>query len=372
MDKKILRNNVIQTTKEMQENNQIITAIDEMAATQSEINNLPSRVAKEAMLERINQYDLMMAANDWEYALKVYERGRKNYFANTTLVTYMGHLKTFHDWLKQFELDKFYTPTQITTEIIEEYIDHNLNMLHNSRRTTNDKLYILKNFFGFLASKNVITKSPAAPIARLPMYESPIYSFTPEQMQKLFAVIPLNTWRGARDNSIFRMLVETGCRTDEAYNFEIPNIVFENGIPQLLKFKETKNKRYREVAITAKLAEAIIIWLQKRREYGITDHQYPVLHIGVELKPPCDSNIRKYFKQYCRKAGIDKDGVRCSPYTLKHTFCKLFLLAGGRENELREIVGHIDERSLTKYTRLTNVEAMKQHKQKSPSLIFNF
>ena len=71
-------------------------------------------------------------------------------------------------------------------------------------------------------------------------------------------------------------------------------------------------------------------------------------------------------------AGVDKEGIRCSPYTLKHTFCKLFLLGGGLVNALREIVGHIDYRSISKYIRATAKEASENHLHYAPSQIYDY
>jgi integrase/recombinase XerD len=83
-------------------------------------------------------------------------------------------------------------------------------------------------------------------------------------------------------------------------------------------------------------------------------------------------NLQKYFLEYCQKAEVDKEGIRCSPYTLKHTFCKLFLLGGGSVNALREIVGHIDQRSIYKHTRATAKEASENHLHFAPSQVYDF
>jgi integrase len=155
-------------------------------------------------------------------------------------------------------------------------------------------------------------------------------------------------------------------------NWEMAIKAFNNGVPVRLLFPEIKNHKPREVSITPKLADVIMIWLNKRKEFKVSLEAFEKLHISTELKPINMRNLQKYFLEYCRLAKVDKDGVRCSPYTLKHTFCKLFLLGGGSVNALREIVGHIDQRSIYKYTRANSKEASENHLSYAPSLVYDF
>jgi integrase/recombinase XerD len=344
-------------------------AIDIAATNQSQLS---SQVGKEAYGERFCRELFMGAPNNWEMALKAFAAGRKHYLEKKTLEGYMVLLKSFTDWLKETDLDSRIPPAQLTEGVIEEFLDYCLTVKNNSKGTANSKLVALKILYSFLVEKNLVSYNPATTVKKFKTDETPIYSFTPDQLRRIFSVIPVNTWRGARDNCIFRMIVETGCRVDEALNVSIKDITFQNNVPIRILFPETKNHKPREVSVTPRLAQAIILWLNKRKEFRINPDEVEKLHIGIELKPINMRNLQKYFLEYCQLAKIDKEGIRCSPYTLKHTFCKLFLLGGGSVNALREVVGHIDQRSIYKYTRATAKEASENHLHYAPSQVYDF
>ncbi len=340
-----------------------------LAAEIAKKQDLNSLVSQEAQFNYRRKITLIEAVNNWDKAVKAFTEGRKNYLEKKTLDGYLVLLKTFTDWLKEMELLDI-TPGLMSDSVIEEYLNYCISARGNSKGTANSKLVALKIFYTFMVEKKLMEHNPTDGIKKFKNDEPPIYSFTPEQLKKIFGIIP-DTWRGARDNSIYRMIVETGCRVDEALNIGIRDTIFSNGIPIRLLFKETKNHKPREVSVTPKLAEAYLYWLNKRHNFGVSN-EIDMLHIGLELKPINIRTVQKNFLEYCQLAGIDKEGVRCSPYTLKHTFCKLFLLGGGSVNALREIVGHIDNRSISKYVRATAKEAGENHLSFAPSQVYEF
>jgi site-specific recombinase XerD len=185
------------------------SAITEVTAT---LEQVYSQVGREAHQERLRRDILIGTANNWDMAIKVFTQGRKNYLEPKTMEGYLVLLKTFTDWLKQMGLDSEIPPAQMTEGVIEEYLDYCLNTKNNSKGTANSKLTALKIFYTFMVQKNLITHNPATAVKQFKADETPIYSFSPEQLGRIFGVIPVNTWRGARDNCILRMIVETGCR----------------------------------------------------------------------------------------------------------------------------------------------------------------
>jgi site-specific recombinase XerD len=259
------------------------TAINEVTAASQ--TDLYSQIGKEARQERSRRELYLGAANNREMAIKAFTEGRKNYLEKKTMQGYLVLLKTFTDWLKETGFETEITPAQLSEGVIEEYLDYCLNTKNNSKGTANSKLTALKVFYQFMVDKNLVTYNPAVEVKKFKTHETPIYSFTPEQLKKIFGVIPINTWRGARDNCIFRMIVETGCRVDEALNVSIIHITFTNNVPVGLLFPETKNHKPKEVSITPKLADAIMIWLNKRKEFRVSSEVCEKLHIGSELKP---------------------------------------------------------------------------------------
>ncbi|MCL6591999.1 MAG: tyrosine-type recombinase/integrase [Firmicutes bacterium] len=363
---------------------------EQLAAITALLSNgasLKQIVGKEDYLLRRQHIYLRELGRNWDKCIEKFSTDQKELLKENTLRGYIIHIKTFKDWLESCGLfAEAPAPADIAdSSIIEEFM---LDCLKKgkSKTTANAKLAALKVFYGYLLKKKIVEFNPCDGIKKYKANHKPVYSFSPEEVNAIFSVIPTDTWRGARDYSIFRMIFDTGCRVSEALQIKISNIQFKNGIPRIILFPDTitKDKEYREVHVPRKLAAAIMNWLNKRYAYKITQEVTDYLHVGVpfeetdengktieRFKPLHIRNLNKYFKQYCELAGIKDTMARCSPYTLKHTFCKLFLEGGGSANALQEIVGHSDERMIKKYTALLPKEKLAAHERYAPSEVFD-
>jgi len=83
-----------------------------------------------------------------------------------------------------------------------------------------------------------------------------------------------------------------------------------------------------------------------------------------EGRPLTNSRVQALMKRYGRKAGIT--GVRCSPHTLRHTACLMWIRNGGDVFSLQRITGHSSLEVLKGYVNLAQSDVGTAHRRYSP------
>lgn len=70
------------------------------------------------------------------------------------------------------------------------------------------------------------------------------------------------------------------------------------------------------------------------------------------------------LKRRAREAGITR--VRASPHTFRHTFARRYLVNGGNQIALKQILGHTTMEMVSHYARLSDKDLQTLHVGASP------
>lgn len=135
----------------------------------------------------------------------------------------------------------------------------------------------------------------------------------------------------ARDRMLLELLAGTGLRINEALSLNRDRVDLEDSsvwVPAI----NSKSGCARRVYFGPSLAESLRHYLA-----GLPRDQWAlfVTRTGARLT---DSHVRRLFKKFARRAGIDPE--RLSPHKMRHTFATRYLGEGGTLEALRDELGH--------------------------------
>jgi integrase/recombinase XerD len=147
------------------------------------------------------------------------------------------------------------------------------------------------------------------------------------------------------------LLIDTGCRIDEALSLKKGDIDFSN-----LLIKVTgKGQKDRLVPISLECRAVLYKWC--RHEF---DYVFPAQGIKWSYRAALDQ-----LKRLCRDVGIE--GPRCSFHTFRHYFAVNYIRSGGDLYRLSKILGHTELQTTSVYLKHMGIEPIREaHRLYSP------
>lgn len=278
-----------------------------------------------------------------------------------TVRDYREHFEYFTDWLSE-PTDL----TDITTQVIRDYIVYMKEERFNdktgelglSNYTINIRLRFLKTLFNTLASEGVIEHNPTEPIKLLRVDEDAFEPLTDEEVLRLLDAPNTEFYSQFRDKVALYLLLDTGMRVNEVFNLEESEINFKGRTIELPASKN-KNRKPRVIPMSPTVVRLLIELISENKQYF--DSPYVFLsNYGGRYKA---DSFRRRLLTYKKSVGIEK---RVSPHSLRHQFCRDYILNGGDIFTLQRIVGHADIQTTRKYVQMTGVDIQGQHAQFSP------
>jgi site-specific recombinase XerD len=148
-----------------------------------------------------------------------------------------------------------------------------------------------------------------------------------------------------RDRALVSLLLDTGIRIGEAVGLEVQDV----GVDTIMVDGKTGP---REVPISPDVSKQVLDIASDRYVFrGYKGHL--TAHQGHYI-------IRKDFLA----AGIK--GRKLGPHTLRHTFGRHFIMAGGDAFSLQRILGHTDIQTTRIYVELNTQDIIRQHHKFTP------
>ncbi len=148
--------------------------------------------------------------------------------------------------------------------------------------------------------------------------------------------------RSRRDRALVDLLLDTGMRIGEAASLTWRDV----GTSTVLVWGKTGG---REIPISAETVRQLIgqgdgehVWVGKRGPLGVRGLQTAV------------------------KRGLARAGLRGGPHLLRHTFGKLYIMAGGDLFSLQRIMGHRQIATTRRYLEMDLRDVQVQHARFSP------
>lgn len=253
--------------------------------------------------------------------------------------------------------------TLVTINHLNEYLD----ALNNSPASINGKVTVFKLFFSWLNDTEVMTYNPAKLLAKRD-YIPGIKFLNDQEIDILLGKPSLSTFGGRRDYVLLLTLLDTGGRITETLSVTLQDLQYDLGPanqPTGLVFTKVKGKKPRVVALPPRTGLAVQSWINTMQQ-PVPKEQVIFLFPNQQGKQLARRSFEKRFKDYVEAAGIRDDAT---PHTLRHTFAKNYLMAGGDLESLSQILGHSEIKTTQLYGRLFNPQIQEKHRKHAPTVV---
>jgi integrase/recombinase XerD len=203
---------------------------------------------------------------------------------------------------------------------------------------------------------------PVSPLIHLKTPAIPtkiIAIFSVDQLGLFFNAIDTTSPEGFRNHTLFSCYLDTAARLGELTSLTMENLDLKNG---LLKITGKGNKQ-RLVPIGRNVRKQLWRYIRVYRPLPLRplDDFVFLTRDGRKLT---NNRVEALMKKYGTRAGIT--GVRCSPHTLRHTACTMYLRNGGEIFSLQAITGHSSLNTLKRYIHLSGDDISAAHSKFSP------
>jgi site-specific recombinase XerD len=198
----------------------------------------------------------------------------------------------------------------------------------------------LRRFVNWLLAEGIIHTDPLAGIT-VDTPEAPMVPvFTDEELSALLDACRGRGFNDLRDTVMIRLLLDCGLRVSELTGIDLKHIDVDTGTVAVTG----KGDRVRAAYFGSKTTLALDRYLRARRAHRHADDPALLLSERGRLTP---DGIRQRLKVLAERAGLDPTGVH--PHRFRHTAAHDFLLAGGQERDLMQLMGWRSEQMLARY-----------------------
>jgi len=247
---------------------------------------------------------------------------------------YKAKLKRFYDYFGNAQLSK------VTTPFIQSYIN---GITAESKTLANKSLTLIKAFFNFAVSQELISVNPCNRIKKFKLPEKqPLYFKETE----LIIVLSYIQNQDLRDMVIFA--VNTGMRLSELINLRFDQIDLERETVILNNQTSiTKSKKVRTIPLNTS-AKTVIL---KR---AVNNSEYVFTHNNEKFKISYASHE---FKKAVRKAGLN-DAFHF--HSLRHTFASYLVIKNIPIFSVSKLLGHSNVNTTMIYSHLAPEQMQKE------------
>ncbi len=261
--------------------------------------------------------------------------------------TIIKYRKDLHLFFRKKNISRV---NQITKKVINEWI-YALRTKGRSTGYIANHLWALKAFLKFLKEETNLASYEFD--IQIPRVEAPevVEYLEPEELEKLFEVIPLHTIVGLRLRTFIEVMINTGLRPSEALALQRADI--QNEQIDIVG----KGGKQRKVYINDRVREWANIYISERTD----DHEALfVSHNGEQnIKQLSLRHTEHQFKQHFQAAEINKKVVL---HTLRHTYATTLLANGCPLDYVALLLGHADVRTTRRhYVAIQHKHAKKAH-----------
>lgn len=161
--------------------------------------------------------------------------------------------------------------------------------------------------------------------------------WSPEEIDKILAVIDTANPVGRRNYAIFLLLARTGLRISDVLGLKFSNI---NWKENCISLSQQKTGNALSLPLSKELGMAIISYLQDGRPQSSSafiflSHNAPFQPLGEH------NNFNPEFHKYLRRAGIAIPTKRhTGVHTIRHSFATNMLRKGTPVQDVSQILGH--------------------------------
>ncbi len=211
----------------------------------------------------------------------------------------------------------------------------------------------LNVFFKWLKENNHITENPLKGIKSPRVSYDNYQRLEDDELNKIYSAIVNNSTNSLmmrRDTLMVSLLLYTGIRKGEFISLQLKDIDFYKKLITI-RGETSKSKKTREIPIHPTLLFHLRNYLDERKRLG-----YKTEFLIVSLTK--DRKLTKEGLKHWVNRIIEISGVKFHLHQLRHTFACKLTEAGTPTASLQKLMGHIDIRMTSKYTRSLMAENM--------------
>ena len=228
-----------------------------------------------------------------------------------------------------------------------------------SPHTINSYLRALRAAWNGWVAEGLLETSPFFKVKVPKVPKKVIPTFSEEQLTDFFDAIDTSTTEGFRNYTLFLVYLDTLARLSEITGLEIDNIDLKGHIAKV----RGKGGKERFVVFGVRVQKCLWKYIKQFRPEPALP-KYNLVFLTRDGYPLTKNRVEQAMKRYGRKANIV--GVRCSPHTLRHTGCLLWLRRGGDIFTLQQLTGHSSLEVLKGYLNLAQSDIVVGHQRYSP------
>lgn len=263
-------------------------------------------------------------------------------YPNTTINSYIRDLDNYYAYITLKKINYL----TINKEEIRHYLKY-LDELNYKKTTISRMLSTLRHFYSYLVMINKI-KTNQFKLIRNPKRDKKLPNFLqPNELQKIFDSISLDTPLGIRNRLIIELLYATGLRVSELTNLKIENININNQEIKVLG----KGSKERIVYFGEYAKKYLNMYLEQSRSLLLDKKKSPYLLINNSGDVLSNRGVEDIINKIVDEASIKH---HISPHVLRHTFATDLLNNGADLKSVQELLGHSSLSTTQIYTHITN------------------
>lgn len=219
----------------------------------------------------------------------------------------------------------------------------------NIRKTTlNNKISILKTFFRWLESEEMIIKNPMKKIKNIKVDKHLRKALTQDELELL-----RDSCKTTRQRAILEFLFSTGCRLSEMVNVNIEDIKWDKSELNVIG----KGNKERTVYLSSKAKLYLKKYLKERESIVnpalFITSKYPHTRLG-------NRSVEREINKIGYQAGFTKS---IYPHLVRHTTATLALSSGMSITSIQHLLGHEDINTTLIYSQIDNTSVKEEYKK---------
>src|SRR3954470_24669314 len=240
---------------------------------------------------------------------------------------YQLDLLHFANWFAQ-SVGETFSPEAVTPTDVREYRGYLMNVEHRQPSTVNRRLAALRRFFQWAKATGLVKELPTDNVKGVASAPRAPHWLEKRDVDRLIRTVERHG--NTRDLSIVLTLRHTGIRVSELSSLMLGDI--ENSERKgTLTVRSGKGNKFRILPLNVDARQAIPAYLQVRPTVS-ADH----LFIGQRGQGISSRAVELLVTKYARLAGLED----VTPHTLRHSFGKHALDAGGDLVSVSALLGH--------------------------------
>lgn len=268
--------------------------------------------------------------NDFSYYLSKYLKEYmvvERNFSSNTIKSYKNTFKLFIDYLVNIKGLKITDITfdNITREYVLEFLTYLEDEKHNTIKTRNHRLAVIKSFYEFCLMYEVENISSIRRVLEIKCKKSTnkvIDYLTEEELKNVLNSVDTSTLKGIRDLTILSLMYDTGARSSEIINLKVEDINLETKTIIL----NGKGSKQRVVPISNNTKDLLKRYLKENKTLNQN-------FLG-------DNNGYETIRYMLKKINKMFNSKNITPHTFRHTRAIHLLSAGVPLIYIRDLLGH--------------------------------